>query len=55
MGKELAREASRLGAEVWIVHGDTFTLPHVTNVHAESAGDMLSAVRNLCAEQTFDY
>lgn len=55
MGKELAREASRLGAEVWIVHGDTLPVPHVHNVHAESAGEMLAAVQSLCADQTFDY
>lgn len=55
MGKELAREASRLGAEVWIVHGDTLAVPHVHTVSAESAGDMLAAIRTLCAEQTFDY
>ncbi len=57
MGRELAREASRLGAEVRVVHGgDTFSLPHVDNVHAESAGgEMREAVLSLCAEQTFDY
>lgn len=55
MGKELAREASRLGAEVWIVHGDTLAVPHVNTVSAESAADMLAAIRTLCAEQTFDY
>ena len=55
MGQELAREASRLGAEVWIVHGDTLSVPHVRNVHAASAGDMMHAVRSLCAEQIFDY
>ena len=55
MGKELAREASRLGAEVWIVHADTLAVPHVQNVPAESAGEMHAAVRSLCAGQTFDY
>jgi len=55
MGQELAREASRLGAEVWIVHRDTLSVPHVHNVPAESAGEMLKSVRSLCAEQTFDY
>lgn len=55
MGKELAREASRLGAEVWIVHGDTLSVPHVHNVYAESAGEMLTAIRTLCERQTFDY
>ncbi len=55
MGKELAREASRLGAEVWIVHGDTLSVPHVRNIYAESAGDMLESIRSLCAEHIFDY
>ncbi|NLO76959.1 MAG: bifunctional phosphopantothenoylcysteine decarboxylase/phosphopantothenate--cysteine ligase CoaBC [Methanomicrobiales archaeon] len=55
MGKELAREASRLGAEVWLVHGDTLSLPHVRNVFAESAGDMRKHILSLCAERTFDY
>lgn len=55
MGNELAREASRLGAEVWMVHGDTTTIPHVRSVHAESAGEMRECIRSLCAEQIFDY
>ncbi|KAF1078366.1 bifunctional phosphopantothenoylcysteine decarboxylase/phosphopantothenate--cysteine ligase CoaBC [Methanogenium sp. MK-MG] len=55
MGRELAREASRLGAEVWVVHGDILSVPHVRNVYAESAGDMLNSILRLCAEHTFDY
>ncbi|WFN35298.1 bifunctional phosphopantothenoylcysteine decarboxylase/phosphopantothenate--cysteine ligase CoaBC [Methanogenium sp. S4BF] len=55
MGKELAREASRLGAEVWLVHADTLSVPHVRNVYAESAGGMRESILSLCAEQTFDY
>ncbi len=55
MGKELAREASRLGAEVWLVHGDTLPLPHVRNVYAKSAGDMRKHILSLCAERIFDY
>ena len=55
MGRELAREASRLGAEVWLVHGDTLSVPHVHNVYAESAGEMRECVFSLCAERVFDY
>lgn len=42
MGKELALQAFRLGAEVTVVHNDTF--PGVHNIHAETAGEMRSAV-----------
>ena len=55
MGQELAREASRLGAEVWIVHGDTLSGPHIHTIYAESAGEMRTAILSLCAERTFDY
>ena len=44
MGKELALQAFRLGADVTIVHGDT--IPCVTNVNAETAGEMRDAVKN---------
>lgn len=44
MGKELALQAFRLGADVTIVHGDT--IPCVTNINAESAGEMRDAVMN---------
>ena len=55
MGKELAREAARLGAEVWMVHGDTLSGPHIHTIYAESAGEMRTAILSLCAERTFDY
>lgn len=44
MGKELALQAFRLGADVTIVHGGT--IPCVTNINAESAGEMRDAVMN---------
>ncbi|PKG33026.1 bifunctional phosphopantothenoylcysteine decarboxylase/phosphopantothenate--cysteine ligase CoaBC [Methanoregula sp.] len=44
MGKELALQAFRLGADVTIVHGDT--IPCVTNINAASAGEMRDAVMN---------
>jgi phosphopantothenoylcysteine decarboxylase/phosphopantothenate--cysteine ligase len=45
MGRALALEAFRLGADVTVVHRDTF--PCVTNVPAESAADMRDAVHNV--------
>jgi phosphopantothenoylcysteine decarboxylase / phosphopantothenate---cysteine ligase len=45
MGRELALEAFRLGADVTVVHRDTF--PCVTNVPAETAADMRDAVHNV--------
>jgi len=42
MGKSLALQAFRLGAEVTIVHGDT--VPCVTNIHASTADEMRDAV-----------
>jgi phosphopantothenoylcysteine decarboxylase / phosphopantothenate---cysteine ligase len=42
MGRALALEAFRLGADVTVVHRDTF--PCVTNIPAETAADMRSAV-----------
>ncbi|HEX3001856.1 MAG TPA: bifunctional phosphopantothenoylcysteine decarboxylase/phosphopantothenate--cysteine ligase CoaBC [Methanoregula sp.] len=48
MGKELALQAFRLGADVTIVHGDT--IPCVTNVNAESAGEMRDAVMHELAK-----
>lgn len=44
MGKELALQAFRLGADVTIVHGDT--IPCVTNINAVSSGEMRDAVMN---------
>lgn len=45
MGRALALEAYRLGAEVTVVHRDTF--PCVENVHIETAEEMRTAV-NTC-------
>jgi phosphopantothenoylcysteine decarboxylase / phosphopantothenate---cysteine ligase len=42
MGRALALQAYRLGAEVTVVHRDTF--PCVNNVHIETAEDMRTAV-----------
>jgi phosphopantothenoylcysteine decarboxylase / phosphopantothenate---cysteine ligase len=42
MGRALALEAFRLGAEVTVVHRDTF--PCITNIHAETAAGMRAAV-----------
>lgn len=41
MGRTLALEAFRLGAEVTVVHAGRF--PCVRNVHAETAGEMMEA------------
>jgi len=45
MGRALALEAFRLGAEVTVVHRDTF--PCISNIPADSAADMREAV-NRC-------
>jgi phosphopantothenoylcysteine decarboxylase / phosphopantothenate---cysteine ligase len=42
MGRALAHEAFRLGADVTVVHHDTF--PCITNLHTDSAADMRTAV-----------
>jgi len=42
MGKELALQAFRLGAEVTVVHNDTF--PGIHNIFADTSGEMRSAV-----------
>lgn len=42
MGREIALEAFRRGAEVTVVHNDTF--PCITNIHAETAKEMHDAV-----------
>jgi len=47
MGRALALQAFRLGAEVTVVHRDTF--PCVNNVHVETADEMRTAVLNLFA------
>ncbi len=45
MGRALALQAYRLGGEVTVVHSDEF--PCVKNIHAESAGDMHTAVHSV--------
>jgi phosphopantothenoylcysteine decarboxylase/phosphopantothenate--cysteine ligase len=52
MGRALALEAFRLGAEVTVVHRDTF--PCVTNVPADSAADMREAVRRCLSRDGTD-
>lgn len=49
MGRELALQAFRLGAEVTVVHRDTF--PCVTNVPADTAQEMHDAVLHCCASR----
>jgi len=52
MGRELALEAYRLGADVTVVHRDRF--PCVRNVFAESAGEMRDAVLRCLAQDGCD-
>lgn len=52
MGRALALHAYRLGAEVTVVHRDTF--PCVNNVHAETADEMRTAVHNQFARDGAD-
>lgn len=52
MGRALALQAFRLGAEVTVVHRDRF--PCVNNVFAETAGDMQRAVHRCFSESSFD-
>jgi Phosphopantothenate-cysteine ligase (EC 6.3.2.5)/Phosphopantothenoylcysteine decarboxylase (EC 4.1.1.36) len=44
MGREIALEAFRLGADVTVIHSGLF--PAVRNVTVETAGEMMAAVRN---------
>jgi len=53
MGRELALCAFRLGADVTVVHRDT--IPCVTNVAIETAGDMRAAVHRYFREGSADY
>ncbi len=53
MGRELALEAFRLGAEVIVVHAGQF--PVVRNVPASNAAEMREAVHRLFQEAPFDY
>jgi len=52
MGRALALHAFRLGADVTVVHRDTF--PCVTNVFAETADDMRQAVHRCLSEEGAD-
>jgi phosphopantothenoylcysteine decarboxylase/phosphopantothenate--cysteine ligase len=52
MGRALALQAFRLGAEVTVIHRDTFAC--VTNVFAETADDMQRAVHRYFSEMGAD-
>lgn len=45
MGRELALEAYRRGADVTVVHRDLMNVPGIRDVFAESAKDMMDAVQ----------
>lgn len=53
MGREIALQAFRLGAEVTVVHTDHF--PLVRNVHVETAAEMREAVLGLLDGEAFDF
>jgi phosphopantothenoylcysteine decarboxylase/phosphopantothenate--cysteine ligase len=53
MGRELALEAFRRGAEVTVVHAGQF--PAVRNVPATRAAEMRDAVLHLLEQESFDY
>jgi len=53
MGRELALQAFRLGAEVTIIHRDT--LPCVTNIPVETAGEMREEVHRCFRKSGADY
>jgi phosphopantothenoylcysteine decarboxylase / phosphopantothenate---cysteine ligase len=48
MGRALALEAFRLGADVTVIHRDTF--PAVTNIPVDSSADMREAVHHFFSE-----
>jgi len=52
MGKALALQAFRLGAEVTVIHRDTF--PCVNNIFVETAGEMRCAVHRCFSESGAD-
>ena len=54
MGREIALEAFRLGAEVTVVHGGE-PVPCAENVPISSASEMRDAVHRLLAERAFDF
>jgi phosphopantothenoylcysteine decarboxylase/phosphopantothenate--cysteine ligase len=53
MGRALALEAYRLGADVTVVHRDTF--PCITNILVSTADEMREAVLRECASGNVDY
>jgi phosphopantothenoylcysteine decarboxylase/phosphopantothenate--cysteine ligase len=53
MGRAIALQAHRLGAEVTVVHSSRF--PCVENVYADTAARMRSAVLELLSDREFDY
>jgi phosphopantothenoylcysteine decarboxylase/phosphopantothenate--cysteine ligase len=53
MGRELALQAFRLGAEVTVVHNGM--IPCVRNVKVETAQEMRDAVHRICAERAPDF
>ena len=53
MGRALALEAFRLGADVAVVHRDRF--PCIRNISISTADEMMAAVLNECATGTVDY
>jgi phosphopantothenoylcysteine decarboxylase/phosphopantothenate--cysteine ligase len=53
MGRELALQAFRLGAEVTVVHGGK--IPCVRNINVETAGEMRDAVHRICSEGLLDF
>ncbi|MEI7856829.1 MAG: bifunctional phosphopantothenoylcysteine decarboxylase/phosphopantothenate--cysteine ligase CoaBC, partial [Methanomicrobiales archaeon] len=52
MGRALALQAYRLGAEVTVVHRDTF--PCINNVHIETAAEMRTAVLDIFSRKGAD-
>lgn len=52
MGRVLALEAFRLGADVTVVHSGSF--PCVRNIHVMTAADMRSAVLRVCRDEGID-
>lgn len=52
MGRALALEAFRLGADVTVVHRDSF--PCVRNIHVTTAAEMRDAVLRVCRDEGID-
>ncbi len=52
MGRALALEAFRLGADVTVVHGGSF--PCARNIHVTTAGEMREAVLRVCRDERVD-